>query len=278
MKLAAAMRVGEGESYSDVAQRAARLGYQGVSIGFDHRWTETDLVGIRWAFDEQGVDIVELRCYCNFVTPRDDEARRNVERLQYALRAGGLLNCDHAVTYAGSRHPDPEQHFAPHPDNWSDATWDLLVKRAWSLLDGVDDVGVRLCFAPCRTTTLNTLDSLAELVADVATVRVRVALDPAALLTPEAAAHPGQALAEIFARLSDAIAVAHATDVALIEAGPEPQTTPARLGEGILDYATYLKLLDALELDTPLVVTYQGTDAGYERALSTLREAAARPT
>ena len=276
MRFAARMRLGHGESYADLARRAARLGYAAVSLGFDHRWTEADLLAIRQAFDEQRVDIVELGCYCNFLSPRNDETRRNVERLQWALQAGAILNCDHAVTYAGSRHPDPEQHFAPHPDNWADATWDLLVKRIWSLLDGVDDVGVCLCFEPCVTTTLNSLDGLADLMSDAASARVRVALDHAAIFTPSAGAEPKRALAEMFATLADTIAVARATDVALIEAGPQPRVAPARLGEGILDYETYLKLVDALELDTPVIVKYRGRDEDYAQARDFLVAAASR--
>ena len=274
MTLAAAMQLAEGESYADMARRAKRLGYRGVAIPFDRGWTEADLVAIRQAFDEQGISIVEIACHCNFLTPRDDEVAGVVERLQRALAAGAILNCDRAVTCVGSRHPDTRQPLAPHPDNWSDATWDLLIQRIWALLGGVDDIGVSLCFEPCPTTTLNTLDRLAELNGDVATVRVRIALDPAAVFTPLGAEHPGIALAEIFSRLADTIAVARATDVTLIEAGPEPRIAPAPLGEGVLDYVTYLRLLDALDLDTPIVVKRQPNDEAYSAARDYLATAA----
>ncbi|MFP4058198.1 MAG: sugar phosphate isomerase/epimerase family protein [Candidatus Brocadiia bacterium] len=256
MKLAATVRRREDESHAELARRVTELGYHGASIGFDHRWDEAELLAIRTAFDQQGVDIVELRCYCNFLTPRDDEARRNIDRLQRALQAGAILNCDHAVTYVGSRHPDPDQPFAAHPDNWADATWELLVQRIWAVLDGVDDIGVRLCFEPAPTTTLRSLDALADLTADATSVRVRVALDPAAIFTPEAVRQPKRALAEIFDTLADAIAVARATDVALDESGPEPVACPVPLGEGALDYETYLKLVAALQRPAPVVVPY----------------------
>ena len=276
MHFAAAMRLLEGETYADMASRAARLGYSGVSLGFDHRWTDAELVAMRQAFDEQGVRIAELGCYCNFITPRDDEAARNTERLQRALQAGAILNCDHAVTYAGSRHPDPDQPFAPHPDNWADATWETLIKRVWALLEGVDDIGVSLCLEPSPATPLNSLDSLAEFSADASSVRVRIALDPAAIFTPAGAADSRRALAEIFATLADSIAIARATDLGLIEAGPEPRIAPAPLGQGVLDYETYLKLVNALELDTPVVVKYQPSDEAYGAARHFLATAATK--
>ena len=275
MKLAARMRLGEGETFAHMAARAARLGLGGASIGFDHRWTDDDLLAIRGAFDQHGIEIAELGCYCNVVTPRADEAARNAERLQRALRAGALLNCDHAVTYAGSCHPDPDQPFAPHPDNWSDATWERLVQRVWALLEGVEDMGVCLCFEPHRHTTLNSLENLADLMADTASFRVRIALDPVAILTPEAAGESRRALAEIFASLGDTIAVARATDARLVDTGEKAHLEPTPLGEGMLDYGTYLKLLDALEHDTPLVVKHQPTDQAYARAVSFLTHAAA---
>jgi sugar phosphate isomerase/epimerase len=275
VKLSAVMRLREGETWDGLARRAAGLGFRGVSLPFDPRWTEQDLLAIRQAFDEAGVGIVELACRCNLLTPRDEESRRNLQQLSAALGAGALLNCDHAVIRAGSRHPDPNQPFAPHPDNGADATWDLLVQRIWALLDGVEDLGVCLCLRPAPTTPLNTLDSLAELMADTATFRVRVALDPAAILTPAGAQDSRRALAEIFSVLADKIAVAHATDVRLIEAAPEPEVEAAPLGEGVLDYETYVKLLAALQLDTPLVVEAQESGDAY-RACHDLLAAAAK--
>jgi len=274
MSLAAEMRRRDGEDYADVARRAAALGFRGVSLPYDEGWSDADLIGIRQAFDEAGVAIVELKCRCNFLTPRGDEAAQVVGRLQKALADGAILNCDCATTYAGSRHPDPRQPLAPHPDNWADATWDLLIHRIWSLLGGVDDLGVCLCFEPCATTTLNSLDSLSELNADAASFRVRIALDPAAIFTAAAAEHPAVGLAETFATLADTIVLARATDLALIEVGREPVVQPAPLGEGVLDYPTYLKLLDALERDTPLVVRHQPTDDAYRAAHAFVADAA----
>jgi sugar phosphate isomerase/epimerase len=273
VKLSAVFHVREGEDHADVARRAASLGYAGVSLGFDHRWSDEELIGIRTAFDAQALDLVELRCYCNFVTPRDDEARRNAKRLGRALSAGAILNCDHAVTYAGSRSRDPDQPFASHPDNWSDATWELLVHRAWDLLDRTEDLGIRLCFEPNATTTLNSLESLADLCADMSSARVRIALDPAAIFTAAAAGNSRVALAEIFSALADTIAAARATDVELIDAGPEPVAREAPLGEGMLDYPTYLQLVDALEEDTPVIVKAQPTDEAYRQALRFLKGA-----
>ncbi|MFW6164509.1 MAG: sugar phosphate isomerase/epimerase family protein, partial [Planctomycetota bacterium] len=255
-----------GESWADLAGRASRLGFRGVAVPFDPAWTDADLLVIRQACDEVGIRVDELACPCNLVTPRDEEAKEVFEQLQQALEAGAILNCDHVVTTTGSRHPDPSAARAPHRDNWSDATWDLLVRRIWALLEAVEDIGVCLCLEPTVTSTLNSLDQLADLTADASSVRVRIVLDPAAIFTPLAARHPRLALAEIFGRLTDTIVLARATDVALIEAGPEPTLEPVTLGQGALDYVTYLKLLDALELDTPLVVKRQPTDEAYEAA------------
>lgn len=276
MKLSAAMRRNEGEAWAALARRVAELGFRGVSLPFEQGWGEADLVALREAFDSERVEIVELGCDCNFVTRSEEVSRRNFERLSRALDAGALLNCDHVTTRAGSRHLDPAQPLAAHPDNWADPTWDLFVNRVWALLDEVEDVGVRLCFEPHPATTLNTLDSLSNLMADVATVRVRVALDPAALFDAAAAAEPSPALAEIFATLADTIAVVRATDVRLVGAVDEPMAEQAPLGEGVLDYATCLKLVNALELDTPVIVPEQPSDAAYRAAHDFLAEAARR--
>lgn len=276
MKLSADMRLREGETWDALARRATRLGFGAIALPFGPQWSDADLLAIRQALDECRVQLVELACSCNFLTPSDDTARANLELLCRALAAGSLLNCDHVVTFAGSRDPDPARALAPHPDNWADATWDLLINRIWTVLDAAEDLGVRLCFEPHPSTTLNSLDSLAELMADAASVRVRVALDPAAVFTPAGAADTKRALAEIFATLADTIAVARATDVAVVQAGEAPRCEPAPVGQGILDYEIYLKLLNALELDTPLVVGHQPTDAALRAAHAHLAAAAKR--
>jgi len=271
--LSAVFHLREGEHYSDVACRAASLGFAGVSLGFDHRWSDAELLDIRAAFDEQGIHIVELRCYCNFITPRDGEARRNAERLGRALSAGAILNCDRAVTYAGSRSHDPDQPFAAHPDNWSDSTWELLVHRTWALLERTEDLGTQLCFEPNPATTLNSLESLSDLCADMSSSRVRIVLDPAAIFTAQAAANSRVALAEIFSALADTISAARATDVGVAEAGREHLSTEVPLGQGLLDYATYLQLVAALERDTPVIVKAQPSDAAYQQVLRFVRGA-----
>ncbi|NQT88601.1 sugar phosphate isomerase/epimerase [bacterium] len=274
MKLSAAFHVPDGQGFPEVARRAASIGFAGVSLAFDPGWSDAELLDIRAAFDDQGVEIVELRCHCNFVTPRTAEARTNLKTLRRAMTAGAILNCDHAVTCAGSRGRDPNQPLAPHPDNGSDAAWEVLVHRAWEVLDRSEDLGIKLCFEPCATTTLNSLESLSDLCADLASMRVRIALNPAAIFNAKAAGDSRVALAEVFGELTDTIAVAHATDVALIEKGPTPVPAEAPLGEGVLDYATYLKLVAALELDTPVVVQPQPTDDAYRAALRYLAKAA----
>jgi len=277
MKLSASLRPHAGEGWPAFAHRAASLGFRGLALPFNPAWTDADLLRIRQALDEQQIEVVELTAHGNFLTPSEDEVRRGLEALSRAMQAGALLNCDHVVTHAGSRCPDPRQPLAPHPDNWADATWDLLIRRIWSLLDSVEDMGVRLCFEPCATTTLNSLDSLAALMADVATVNVRIALDPAALFNVEAAARPKEALADIFATLADTIALARATDVRLVPGADEPLLERVAPGQGVLDYGTYLKLLNALELDTPIVVPHQENDAAYRAAHDFLAAAARRP-
>ncbi len=68
----------------------------------------------------------------------------------------------------------------------------------------------------------------------------------------------------------------HGTDLRLVASGDEPLVGPAPLGEGVLDYPTYLKLLGALELDTPVIVPPQPSDAAYRTAQQFLAVAAAR--
>ena len=60
----------------------------------------------------------------------------------------------------------------------------------------------------------------------------------------------------------------------MIEAGEETKVRPVPLGQGSLDYTTYLKLLGALQLDTPLVVPAQPSDEAYRRARDFLADAA----
>ncbi len=274
VKLAAALRPDGGQSFADLAAKAREVGFRCLALPFEPGWDQAQLLDLREACDRAGVELAALDCHCNFLTPREDEVRENFARLGAALRAGALLNSNLVITHAGSRHPDPSQPYAPHPENWADKTWDTLIQRIWALLDEVEDNGVCLCFEPRPTTTLNTLEALAELVADATSVRVRIALDPAAIMTGEAGRESGRALAEIFGRLADTIRAAYATDLEVVEAGEEVRARPVPLGQGCLDYPTYLKLLDALREDTPLIVRARGSGAACRRAREFLAHAA----
>jgi sugar phosphate isomerase/epimerase len=220
------------------------------------------------------VVIAEVGAWSNPLHP--DPARRRAairfcqERLALAERIGARC----CVNIAGSR--DPERWDGPHPDNLSEATFDLLVETVREIIDAVRPA--RTCYA------LETMPwmfpdgpgSYARLIRAIDRPNgFGVHLDPVNLVSsPQRFFGNADLLRECFATLGPHILGCHAKDIAL-SAALTVHLDEVRPGLGGLDYQVFLRELDRLDPDTPLLLEHLPSEAEYAAAARHLRDVAA---
>lgn len=198
---------------------------------------------------------------------RAEAVRACAAKLELAERIGARC----CVNVAGSRGP---RWAGPHPENLSEETFEMTVESVRQIIDAVQ---------PRRTFyTLETMpwifphsaDSYLRLMEAVDRDAFGVHLDVVNLVTsPERCFHSGLLIRECFEKLGPHIKCCHAKDIALRDE-LTVHLDEVRPGTGSLDYREFLRQLDALEDDVPLMLEHLPNEEEYSKAADHIRAVA----
>lgn len=142
----------------------------------------------------------------------------------------------------GTRHPTNMWRY--HPDNGRPEAWVEMVETMRALARHGEAHSVDLAFEPEVVNVVDTAEKAERLIEEVGSPRLRLVMDPANYFHPDMLPRMTEVLEDVFTRVGRFIALAHAKDVRPPEPGQDECTRPAA-GTGVLDYATYLRLLRA---------------------------------
>ncbi len=216
--------------------------------------------------------IAEVGAWSNPMHPDETKRREAIslckERLDLAERIGARC----CVNISGSR---GEPWDGPHPDNLTNATFDLIVETTRGIIDAVH---------PKRTYyTLETMpwmypdspDSYAALIKAIDRPQFGVHLDPVNLVcSPQRYFDNAALLRECFAKLGAHIRSCHGKDITLATK-LMTHLDEVRPGLGALDYRTFLREMNKLDPDTPLMLEHLATEEEYDQAATHVRSVAA---
>jgi sugar phosphate isomerase/epimerase len=253
------------------AQHAA--GYSAVYVPFGPDADEATVIGFRDLCARHDLLIAEVGAWSNPISPDDATRKAAIEKCCRCLDLADRLGARCCVNIAGAR---GEQWDGPHPDNLSDATFDLIVQTVREIIDAV---------RPTRTYyTLETMpwifpdspESYANLITAIDREQFAVHLDPVNLInSPERFLRNADFLRHCFALLGPHIKACHAKDITLA-----PRLTvhldEVRPGLGALDYGTLLREVDRLDPDIPFLLEHLPNPDEYTAAAEYVRSVAAR--
>jgi len=196
-----------------------------------------------------------------------DGRKRCVDGLRLADRIGA--NC--CVNVSGSR----GQPWAGHdPENMTPATFDLIVEFVRGVIDEVRPT--RSCF------TLETMqwmypdspECYARFVEAIDREHFAVHFDPTNLVSsPQRYYRTGEIISEFVAKLGPKIKSCHAKDISLSQQATVhlDEVLP---GTGNLDYETFLRELDTLGPDVPLLIEHLSSEEQFDQAAAFIRKTA----
>jgi sugar phosphate isomerase/epimerase len=212
--------------------------------------------------------IAEVGAWSNPLDPAAAKAREAIVNCQRCLDLAERLGATCAVNIVGSR--NPERWDGPHPGNFSDETFDLVVQTTREIIDAVKP---RRTFYTLETMPWiypSTADEYVRLLRAIDRPAAAAHLDPVNMVTSPAVAYrTGDLISECFAKLGSRIKSCHAKDIVLRE------TLTVHLdecipGTGVLDYEAYLKELSRLDRDVPLLIEHFPEEA-YRPAAAHIR-------
>lgn len=268
--LCAALRVNydSPDPYRAVAERASRLGLDGLMLGVPATTPMDALTHARAVFARYGLIVAEVGCYVNLLHPDDRQWQANIARVQTALRQARALAAHCVASVAGSFAPDLN---TPHPDNWSTRAWQRLSAAPARILPVAEEVKVFFCLEPFILTPLDSVRALD----DHPSPWLGVLFDPVNLVTHDRYFHTGDLIDEAFDQLGTKIQCVHAKDTQWVPRAFTLYLKEVPPGAGVLDYPRLLRRLEQLDKGVPLCLEPLSSDEEYAAAADHLRQVAA---
>ncbi len=253
-----------------------QLGYRAAYCPVGPDADDATVAAYARAAGGEDIVIAEVGAWSNPISPVAAERQAALDKCRRQLELAERIGARCCVNIAGSR--NPTRWDGPHPDNLSEATFELIVTSVRDLLDQVQPQ--RTCY------TLETMpwifpdsaESYGRLLKAIDRPQFAVHLDPVNLVNCPARAFDTAALIRrCFELLGPHIKSCHAKDITLSE-----QLTvhldECRPGTGRLDYAAYLECAEACDPDLPIMLEHLPTAEDYRLAAEYVRSvAAARP-
>jgi len=260
-------------SYVPDARDAAEAGAMIRAWGFDvvkiHRTRPDDCLAtpltaqrsraIRRAYESHGVQVVAFAAYRDIATPdaeRRAEARNQmIEWIRWAPELGAPLVCTEATVESGHLPPVTSQPHRSQPQT-GEEPFRILIDEVGNLERYAREAGVAIALEPSTSTPLGTTERALTLLRGLNSPHIKLIFDPANVMTEEALPRQREHYAALLDVLAPYIALAHAKDFAVTDAG---RYTPAA-GRGLLDWTTIFAELRRVGYGGPVVLEHLTAD------------------
>lgn len=212
------------------------------------------LTAIEQAFAAEDVVLAEIGIWRNLVSPDEAVRKANlayaVERLAIADAAGA--GC--AVSYIGSFKAGTD--YAPAAENMGPEAFDAAVQTVRYILDTVKPKRAKFALEMMQYSLPDSVDSYVELIHAVARPMFAAHFDPVNLImTPRVYFDNGRLIRECFDKLGQWVVSCHAKDITLHHQAAL-HLDEVQIGDGVLDYRTYLTQLDRMPREVPLMLEH----------------------
>lgn len=227
---------------------------------------------IREGFRQHDVVIAEVGVWCNLLDADPQKRAENMQRVIDGLAIAEEVDGRCCVNIAGSF--NPTVWFGPHPKNLSDEFFQATVENARRIIDAVKPKRAKFAYEMMGWSFPDSPDSYLRMIQAVDREAFAVHLDPCNLINSPAKFYDNTGLLhECFDKLGPWIVSCHAKDLKW-EVEMNVHFVEVTLGEGELDYVTYLQRLATLPADVPLMIEHMKGPAEYEASKKYLFEVA----
>ncbi|WP_123534708.1 sugar phosphate isomerase/epimerase family protein [Halosimplex salinum] len=247
-------------------------GYSAAYCPLDPGTESETIRAYRRAAADADVSIAEVGAWGHNPVNPDPEARREaVEACTRHLELADEIGANCAVNVAGSR---GDSWAGPHPENFDEATFDLVVETVRDIVDGADPDDATYTLEAMSWMVPDSVESYRRLLDAVDREAFAVHFDPVNLVASPRQYADTAGLIEAFVdEFGSEIQSVHLKDVAMGE-DPLVHLSEVPPGEGNLDYHALLRALDGLDDDLPVMLEHLDGPEEYERAAAHVRSVA----
>ena len=202
---------------------------------------------IREQLDKRDMVIAALGGPVNMVHVDPEKRQQAIDRMAVLIAACEHVGTSVIATCTGSR--DPESMWRFHPDNASEATWQVLCSTLEQVLPIAEGAGVTIAFEPEFNNVASDAKTSRRLIDDMRSPNLKVVMDAANIFGENDLSRMTEVLDEAFELLGEHTVVAHGKD---LDHGGDAGHLAA--GTGKLDYDHYVKLLCGLPNEVAVIL------------------------
>lgn len=246
------------------AQKARETGYRAVYAPKVNLDDKDRIKAVVATVRENDLVIAEVGRWVNLLDADPEKRVANLKTVTEGLALADELDARCCVDIAGSF--NTEYWFGPHPKNMTEEFFDLTVENARKIIDAVKPKRAKFAFEMMQWALPDSPDSYLKLFKAIDRKEFGVHVDVCNMVfTREAFWNNTALINETFDKLGPWIVSAHAKDLRWnVEMNIHFQECV--IGQGEIDYGTYLKRLATLPNDVPLMMEHLKSAEEYEKS------------
>ncbi len=264
---------GEKSEPEQWAKLVLQHGYRAAYCPVDNKADDATVRAYVEAAKHHDIVIAEVGAWSNPLSKDETTRKTAIAFCQAQLDLAERIGARCCVNITGSR---GAQWDGPDPENLTSDTFDCIVETTREIIDAVKPIRTFFTLETMPYLYPDSPQSYLRLLQSIDRPACAVHLDPVNLINcPERYFHNADFLRECFQLLGSRIRSVHAKDV-LMEAGMLVHINEVRPGLGTLDYATFLREMDKLDPDTPIMLEHLPNAEEYALAATYVRQTAAQ--
>ncbi len=223
------------------------------------------------AAQKADITIAEVGAWSNPLSSDPVQREAAFQKCTAALNLAEEIGAVCCVNIAGSR---GEQWDGPHPDNLNAETFDMIVESIRLIIDTVQPTRTFYALEMMPWALPDSPQSYLELIQAVDRTAFGVHLDPVNIInSPRRYFDNGSLIRECVQMLGPHLKTCHAKDINL-HGQLTVHLDEVLLGQGFLDYPTFLRELHKLPGHIPLLLEHLPDETAYKQAAANLRAVA----
>lgn len=213
--------------------------------------------------------IAEVGAWSNPISPDSGIAKEAFEKCILSLQLAEDIGANCCVNIAGSK--NKKNWSGPHPENFSEDTFDLIVETTRKIIDEVKPSRTFFTLEAMPWIFPESPDSYLRLIKAIDRKAFAVHLDPVNMMvSPAVFFRNGDLIKESFKKLGPYIKSCHAKDLVLKEGTFMPQFDEVIPGRGKMDYRIFLKELRKFP-EVPLMMEHLNSEKEYKEGADYIR-------
>jgi len=220
-----------------------------------------------------GIVIGETGMWRNLMTQDQGLRAERMQQVRTRLRKADLMGCRCVVTLVGTRDPS-DRPIAPHPYMFTDACRSEFREIVLRILDGLDLKTTRYAIEPWHNTFFYQPEDIRAFLDRVDHPAFGLHLDQMNMVSHASYYDTTGLINRTFDLLADRVASVHLKDIRCDFNHLFLKYDEVLIGDGVMDYETYLKRLAELPPDTPCFCEHLESKEDYVTNFARLHERA----